>query len=176
MNNHPPRRYQIWALAKEGQGHPKRQKRHEGFGGPARSLTEIDDAATSLYHYGLPIEIALPGLCTLPNGRSTACKTTKISSQSVDFIYDVGIGGYRFKIPDEMPAGSPMHLDLDRIGEFHGALTSQNSEGFKIAVDGDCKDMLSNRLALLAAAIRSAGLDDDSVVAKPSVARLRTGY
>lgn len=195
MNNDPTRRYQIWALAKQGRAdpeklepaparrdYPERKKRHEGFGrpdllyadlgNPARSLTEIDDAATSLYHYGLAIEIELAGLCTLPNGRSTACKTRKISSESVDLIYDVGIGAYRFKLPDEMPAGSPMHLDLDRIGKFRGALTAQNSEGFKIAVDGDCKDMLSNRLALLAEAIRSTSLDDASVAAKPSVTRL----
>ncbi|MGB8278043.1 MAG: hypothetical protein WCF20_08980 [Methylovirgula sp.] len=185
MNNDPTRRYQIWALAKPGQAdleklepgparrdHPERKKRQEGFGNPARSLSEIDDPASSLYHYGLPIEIELRGLCTLPNGRSTACKTKKISSESADFIYDLANGGYRFKLPDEMPAGSPMHLDLDRLGEFHGALTSQNSAGFKIAVDGDCKDMLSNRLALLAAAIRGTSLDDASVAAKPSVTRL----
>jgi hypothetical protein len=187
MNNQYTRRYQIWALAKPGPADldnlepvPGRRdnfewkKRQEGLGRPGKPgvPTNIDDAAPSLYHYGLPIEIELSGLCTMSNGRSTACKTTKISSESVDFIYDVGIGGYRFKLPGEMPAGSPMHLDLDRLGEFHGALTSQNSEGFKIAVDGECKDMLSNRLALLAAAVRATSLEDDTVAAKPSVTRL----
>lgn len=164
MSKQPIRRYQIWTLANE---------RPAEFRTPARSLLKVDDnSATSLYHYGLPIEIELPGLCILPNGRSTACKTKKISSETVNFIYDLGLGGYRLKLPDDMPAGSLMHLDLERIGEFHGALTSQTAEGFQIAVDGDCKVMLSNRLALLATTLRDVGIDDGSGVTKPSVTRL----
>ncbi len=164
MNRQPMRRYQIWALAKDAPG--ERRNSARSF------LIGDEDDGSSLYHYGLPIEIQLPGHCILPNGRSTSCKTKKISSESVSFIYDLGTGGYRFKLPDDLPAGSVMNIDLDRIGEFHGALTSQYPEGFQIAVDGEYKDMLSKRLALLATTLRNIGLDDGSGVTKPSITRI----
>ena len=75
-------------------------------------------------------------------------------------------------MPEDLPAGSVMHVDLDRIGEFHGALTSQYPEGFQIAVDGEYKDMLSKRLALLATTLRNIGLDDGSGATKPSITRI----
>ena len=187
MSKLPPRRYQIWTYAPKSPASweglefgrrdlPERSKARDSaqradlygdIGKPRRALTQGDDSAVSLYHYGLPIEIELPGLCILPNGRTGACKTKKISSERVDLIYDGGIGTYRFKLPGEMPLGSPISMDLDRIGEFRGALTTQSPDGFQLAVDAECKDMMSNRLALLAAAIRNAGLDD-SMAAKPS--------
>lgn len=129
-------------------------------GEPAASS---NGGSSSLYHYGLPVEIGLPGLCTLPNGRSSAFLTEKISSDFISFIYDESTPGYRFKLPDELPLGTRMHLDLDRIGEFHGSLASQNLRGFKIAVAGECKTMLGGRLALLAAAMRTADLEEPSV-------------
>ncbi len=197
MNKQFTRRYQIWALAREGQPdqtkpepaparkvEPEPKKRNEGFGrpdllyadlgNPARPSTKMDDIArsTSLYHYGLPIEVELPGLCTLPNGRSTACKTKKISSESVDFIYEGGIGRNPLKAAEEMPTGSTMHVDVDQVGKFRGSLTSQSADGFRIAVDSDCKDMLSNKLAHLAAAIRNTNFNEMPQTAKPSVTRL----
>ncbi|MGA3302521.1 MAG: hypothetical protein ABSC72_04450 [Methylovirgula sp.] len=164
MNRQPARRYQIWALAKDAPG--ERRNSARSF------LIGDEDDGSSLYHYGLPIEIQLPGHCILPNGRSTSCKTKKISSESVSFIYDLGTGAYRFKLPDDLPMGSVMNVDLDRVGEFHGALTSQYPEGFQIAVDGEYKDMLSKRLALLATTLRNIGLDDGSGVTKPSITRI----
>jgi hypothetical protein len=164
MNRQPSRRYQIWALA-DTKSPVERARVPE-------SLVDSREGEATLYHYGLPIEIELPGLCTLPNGRSMACKTKKISSESVNFIYDLSGTGYRFKLPNDMPAGSTMHIDLDRIGEFHGALTLQNADGFQIAVDGEYKNILSNRLALLATTIRNVGLDDGTGTVKPSITRL----
>lgn len=164
MNGYSHRRYQIWSLAPE---HPTWQRSTT-----VRPSVEPDEKETSLYHFGLPLEIELPGLATLSNGRSTACKTKKISSESVNFIYDLSVAGYRFRLPDDMPAGSPMHLDLERIGEFDGNLTLHNAEGFQIAVGSDYKTILSNRLAVLAATIRTVSFDDGSGVGKASVVRI----
>jgi hypothetical protein len=191
MTNQPLHRYQIWTLAPAGNGifdSPAavptrrdplvREKRRYAellvdpaagvSAGPAKS----DGGAGSLYHYGLPIEIALPGLCTLANGRSSAFLTEKISSDLINFIYDEATPGYRFKLPDDLPVGTPMRLDLDRIGEFHGALAAQNLRGFKVAVAGECRSILSNRLAVLAAAIRNADPEDPCMEAKTTVTRL----
>ncbi|HEY1735444.1 MAG TPA: hypothetical protein VGG12_02240 [Methylovirgula sp.] len=164
MNRQPARRYQIWALAKDVPGESRNSTRS--------ILVGDEDDGSTLYHYGLPIEVQLPGLCILPNGRSTACKTKKISSESVSFIYELGSGGYRFKLPEDLRMGSIMQIDLERVGEFHGALTGQDPDGFQIAVDGEYKDILSKRLALLATTLRNVGLDDGSGITKPSVTRI----
>jgi hypothetical protein len=165
MSKQPIRRYQIWTLAKD--------EPYERRSTPRSFLVSDEDDATSLYHYGLPIEIQLPGLCILPNGRSTACKTKKISSETVSFIYDLGAtGGARFRLPDDLRTGTVMHIDLERIGEFHGALSSQDNGGFQIAVDGEYKDILSKRLAVLATTLRNIGLDDGTGTTKPSFARI----
>src|SRR5579872_1750021 len=164
MSKQPIRRYQIWTLAKD--------EPYERRSSPRSFLVSDEDDAASLYHYGLPIEVQLPGLCILPNGRSTSCKTKKISSESVSFIYDLGAGGFRFKLPEDLRTGTVMHIDLERVGEFHGALTGQDGDGFQIAVDGEYKDMLSKRLAVLATTLRNIGLDDGTGVTKPSVTRI----
>src|SRR5665213_1667945 len=127
MTNRPTHRYQIWTLAPTGHGifdlpagvatrrDPLvREKRRysELFVDPASApagSAKGDGGGSSLYHYGLPIEIGLPGLCTLANGRSSAFMTEKISSDLINFIYDEATPGYRFKLPDDLPVGTPMH-------------------------------------------------------------------
>lgn len=187
MSKLPPARYQIWNYGKPGLARlggfdaaRREQGRFSGLettglyadlGTATRPHADADQSSVSLYHYGLPIEIELPGLCMLPNGRSGACKTRKISSDLVDLSYEGAVSAYRFKLPGDLLAGAPMRLDLERIGEFHGALKSQTHDGFQLAVDAECKHLLSNRLAILASTIRKAGLDD-ATVGKPSVTRL----
>jgi hypothetical protein len=187
MSKLPPARYQIWNYGKPGLARldgldTARRERgrfsgletadlYADLGASARSLAETDKSAVSLYHYGLPMEVELPGLCILPNGRSGACKTKKISSDQVELIYDGGSSSYRFKLPPDLLAGAQMRLDLERIGEFHGALKAHTHDGFQLAVDAECKHRLSNRLAILATTIRNAGLDDTTAT-KPSVIRL----
>lgn len=186
---HRPHRYRIWTLApaashnfEESPAVPTRrdpllrEKRRysEIFSSPAAVPDEEEGGgeSSSLYHFGLPVEIGLPGVCTLPNGRSSAFLTEKISSDFISFIYNEAVRGYRFKLPDDMPLGTRMHLDLERIGEFHGALASQNLRGFKIAVAGECKTMLGSRLAILAAAMRTADLEEPSAANKKTITRL----
>jgi hypothetical protein len=194
MDKNPSHRLQIWALAEEraglskkpGTGPAGRDKtaRYERLGRnellyaelgahihPAASL---NDAAmlTSLYDHRLPIDVELPGRCTMPNGRSTTCKTKTISSESVDLVYDLQTAGYPIKYPEEIPAGSTVHLDLEQIGNFHGKVTSQNSEGFQLAVDVDCKGMLITKLAQVAAAIRNTDFSEAPLAARQNVNRI----
>ncbi|MGB8278488.1 MAG: hypothetical protein WCF20_11245 [Methylovirgula sp.] len=147
---------------------------YTNLGGQARSLTAPDDVTmlTSLYDHRLPIDVELPGRATMPNGRSTTCKTRTISSESVDLVYDLQTAGYPIRHPEEIPAGSTVHLDLDQIGNFHGIVTSQNSEGFQLAVDVDCKGMLITKLARVAAAVRNASFDEAPLTARRSVTRI----
>jgi hypothetical protein len=135
--------------------------------------TEYDEAMfTSLYDHRLPIDVELPGRCTMPNGRSTTCKTRRISSESVDLVYDLKTASYPIRHPEDMPAGSTVHLDVDQIGNFHGVVTAQSADGFQLAVDVDCKGMLIPKLARVAAAIRANSLEEPVSTAKPTVMRI----
>jgi hypothetical protein len=196
MDKHPSHRLQIWDLANHKLADPKkpvaparpekpdRPTRFERLARPdllhndlsasGRPSASIEDAATltSLYDHRLPIDVELPGRATMPNGRSTTCKTKKISSESVDLVYDLQTTGYPLKAPEEIPAGSTVHLDLEQIGNFHGVVTSQNAEGFQLAVDVDCKGMLISKLAQVAAAIRNTTFEEAPLEAKRNVTRI----
>lgn len=144
------------------------------LGGRPAGNSAVEDAEmlTSLYDHRLPIDIELPGRCTMPNGRSATCKTRKISSESVDLVYDLQTAGYPIRYPEEIPAGSTVHLDLDQIGNFHGVVTSQTAEGFQLAVDVECKGMLISKLAQVAAAIRNTTFEEVPLEVKRSVVRI----
>ncbi len=201
MDKQPSHRLQIWTLAKEKPAEQKkpatapatparqdkqeRPARYERLGrsdllyndlsGPAvRPVASLEDAAmlTSLYDHRLPIDVELPGRCTMPNGRSTTCKTRKISSDSVDLVYDLQTAGYPIRYPEEIPPGSTVHLDLDQIGNFHGVVTSQSADGFQLAVDVDCKGMLITKLAQMANAIRNTTFEEAPLEARRNVARI----
>ncbi len=197
MDKQPSHRFQIWSLAnaKAADAKPAAPPRpapagqdktaavyeklgrssllYSDLGGRPRGAS-IEDAAmlTSLYDHRLPIDVELPGRCTMPNGRSTTCKTKKISSESVDLVYDLQTAGYPIRYPEEIPAGSTIHLDLEQIGNFHGVLTSQNSEGFQLAVDVECKGMLITKLAQVAAAIRNTTFEEAPLEVKRNVVRI----
>jgi ribosomal protein S8E len=164
-----------------GTGPQARQQRfsrqdllYADLGSPSLSVSVLDNSTmlTTLYDHRLPIDIELPGRCTMPNGRTSTCKTKTISSEAVELVYDLKIAGYPFKAPEEIPAGSTIHLDLEQIGNFHGMLTSQNLEGFKLAVDVNCKGMLIAKLSRMAAAIRNNRQDHEALVAKTSIMRI----
>jgi len=197
MDKQPSHRFQIWSLAnpKPAEAKPGVSARptpaapdktatlyeklgrssllYSDLGGRQRAHS-IEEAAmlTSLYDHRLPIDVELPGRCTMPNGRSTTCKTKKISSESVDLVYDLQTAGYPIRYPEEIPAGSTIHLDLEQIGNFHGVLTSQNFEGFRVAVDVECKGMLISKLAQVAAAIRNTNFVEPPHEVKRNVVRI----
>ncbi len=200
MDKQPSHRLHIWALADDKPTEPKkpvlvpatraRQEKQErpavyerlgrsellysDLGGHARPAVALGDAAmlTSLYDHRLPIDVEFSGRCTMPNGRSTTCKTRKISSESVDLVYDLQTAGYPIRHVEEIPSSSTVHLDLDQIGNFHGVVTSQNSEGFQLAVDVDCKGMLITKLAQVAAAIRNTTFEETPLAVRRSVTRI----
>jgi hypothetical protein len=146
---------QLWPLkpgapARPGQPQPQPQEAKKHIARRPKPVSAPDDLNTSimLYGYGLPIELALEGICTLPNGQSAKCKTTKISSDSVDVVYvDDVIGRPR----ENMPTGTTVDLTLDEVGAFRGVLTAQNSEGFQVAVDSAYKNVLGAKLSHIAA-------------------------
>ena len=195
MDRQPPHRFNIWSLTEPGQIEQKTRARsgssHPGPQGPmdrfarqdllyadlsspSRPLAGYDDAATfsRLFDHRLPINIELPGRCMMPNGRSTTCKTRKISSESVELVYDLQSAGYPIKPPEEIPAGSTIHLDLEQIGNLHGLLTAQNFEGFHLAIDVDCKGKLIPKLAHIAAAIRGSNLDTSTLAVQTRITRI----
>lgn len=129
-----------------------------------------DAILTASHDHRLPIDIELAGRCTLPNGRSTTCKTTRISSESVDLVYDLKTAG-SIRNRDELLAGSTVYLDLDQVGNFHGSVTAQNAGGFQIAVGVDCKGVLIPRLARLAATI-ARNLEEPAIIEKSIIVRI----
>ena len=170
MNKPAGQRVYLWDLAENGRaerGNPEPLPREN-----RDRRTQLDGLTTlmSLYDYG-PVEMELPGVCTLPNGRSTDCKTKAISS-SITLVYAPLIARDPIKPADKMPAGSAVHLELDRVGGIRGVVTAQNSYGFQVEVAGDCKAILSTKLAHLATSVRGTGLDKSRVGAQPSTSKL----
>lgn len=130
-----------------------------------------DAMLTASHDHRLPIDIELAGRCTLPNGRSTTCKTTRISSESVHLVYDLKTASYPLRGRDELPVGSTVYLDLDQLGNFHGSVTAQNMDGFQLAVGVDCKGMLIPKLARIAAAI-AKNVDESTAIEKSVIVRI----
>ncbi len=196
MNKQPNHRFNIWNLSDNGTivpGEPDSRQRRDGhpsvrgrskqvrgakpvyddLDGAASPLTTLSDLAMleSLYAYGPAVEIELRGKCTTQNGRSIGCKTTEVSKDAVRFAYDADSVGDPAKRCDDLQAGTPMHVDLDQLGAFEGVLAAQYLEGFQIAVDHDCKSMLSTKLAGLAGA-RGISFDQTAVPVREHITRI----
>lgn len=163
MNERPIHRYKIWELAENGQA-------ARGKPEPARQLDDLA-ALMALYDHRLLVEVELRGTCSLPDGGFTACKTKTVSPKAVDLVYDVQTGDSSFDRCEEMPEGAAAHLALDQIGALRGVVTAQNSEGFRVTVNEDCRPMLRNKLARMAAQ-RSISLDSGSAAAGSNVTRI----
>jgi hypothetical protein len=155
-------RYKIWELGKNGQA-----ERHKLERAPARQVDDLV-ALMALYDYRPLIETTLPGTCTLRHGGSANCKTTMISPEAVNLVYDVQSADTVTKRSDEISAGSAVHLDLDQIGAFRGVVASKKPGGFQVAVDAECKPMLQTKLAHMAAEY-AISLDDASAAAKSTM-------
>jgi hypothetical protein len=104
-----------------------------------------------IYGYGLPIALALDGVCTLPGGTSAQCQTTKISSDSVNVVYAPSPPGAPKPVREAMPKGAAVNLKLDEVGAFRGTLTSQHNDGFEVAVDSAYQTVLGAKLSHIAA-------------------------
>lgn len=162
MNERPTRRYKIWELAKNGR--PASEKPESG---PARQVEDLV-ALMALYDYRPLIQTELRGSFTLPNGGSTNCRTTTISSEEVHLVYDEQTANSAAKRSDEIRMGSAVHLDLDRIGAFHGVVAAKKSEGFQVTVDDKCKGLVRNKLAFMAAE-HAVSLENDFTAEKSEI-------
>jgi len=118
---------------------------------PVRPVKSSDDFDMSslIYGYGLPI--ALDAVCTLPDGFSTKCQTTKISSDSVNVVYAPTPPGMPAQRREAMPQGAAINLKLEELGALRGVLKTQDQEGFEVAVDGAYQTVLGAKLSHLAA-------------------------
>ncbi len=153
MNERPTHRYKIWELAKNGRaGREKSQPTR------ARQVNDLV-ALMALYDYRPLIETELQGTCVTSQGSPANCKTTMISSEAVDLVYDVRPGDPSTKRSDELRMGSAVNLDLDQIGVFRGVVASKKPEGFRVAVDDKCQSMVRDKLTHMAAE-HAVSLDD----------------
>ncbi len=196
MTKQPSHRFNIWTLADNGsvvRDEPNSRQRsdnrpadhdtskhvrnsdaaYDDRGKPTsvRSKPSDLDILELLYDYGPSIAVELRAKCATSNGRSIACKTKRLSKDAVHFAYDAEFVGNPAKRCDDLHLGTPMHLDLDQIGAFEGVLATQNLEGFEVAVDHDCKSMLSTKLAALAGA-RGISFDETTLPVKERITRI----
>jgi len=153
-------RYKIWQFAGNERAEPEKSK-------PGRPR-QIEDlvALMALYDYRPFIETELRGTCSLANGSAANYKTTTISSDSVNLVYD---GQAAAKRPDEIRTGSHVHLNLDRIGPVRGVVAAKKAEALQVSVDADCRPELRTKLTYMAAE-HAVSLDEGS--AKSSAMRI----
>jgi hypothetical protein len=152
-------RYKLWSLVSGQQtpaesSNPPRQDpiQYQTKATPAAppkpKIAQRDDLETAslLYSQGVPLSIALEGICTLPGGLATKCRTEKISSRLVDLIYAASSRSAAVSA-----AGSAVHLNLDEVGPFKGSLKEQTKKGMQVSVDADAQGLVSAKLAAIVA-------------------------
>ncbi len=163
MDKQYSHRYQIWKSNPNGEAPvespapaPARLStiaQRKPVTAPADPMRRRDDldASTLIYGYGLPLSLALDGVCTLPGGTSAKCQTTKISSDSVNIVYAPPPPGMPKPVREAMPKGAALNLKLDEVGALRGTLMSQHNDGFEVAVDHAYQTVLGAKLSHIAA-------------------------
>lgn len=140
-------RYRMWELTGKGRLKPADPS-------PSRQISELA-RMMALYDYRPLIEAELRGTCGKPNGSVVNCKTTTISPSAVHLVYEPQPASSpdvrQKKQADDMAEGSAIHLQLDKIGAFHGVVASKRAEGIQVAVDRKCETSLRDKLAHMAA-------------------------
>jgi hypothetical protein len=165
-------RYKVWLLAQDnavtGGPHllaPKAATASK----PINKLTDLETLLL-LYNYGRPMDIAVEGVFSLPNGQSGMCTTKKVSSESVAFAYTAP-NSYSPAMPNlRTRVGSPVSLDLDVVGTFGGVLTAENEDGFEVAVNKENRTAVSTKLAHIAVK-RGIGVESTYTV-EPGAVRI----
>lgn len=132
-------RYKIWQLGGNAPGEaPPRSD--------AGTTRQVEDlvALMALYDYRPFIDVELRGTVAI-NGNAAKCKATSISPDVVNLVFDTTTGAAAPK------KGGKVHLNLDKIGPFHGTVASQKAEALRVDVDRDCKPMLKSKLSRMVA-------------------------
>jgi hypothetical protein len=177
MNKQPQHRLNIWNLV---EGEKKNRAPRPAPDDPNR-LTQVLDILDEfavlerLYNYGPSISIALHATCVMPNGRSIACRTKRLSAGAVEFGYSSLARDDPQGTCADAPTGTPMRLDVEEVGAFHGVLCAKDMDGFQIAVDDSCKPLLSERITRFA---QAQNIAFDDIAASDRVTRIepnRTG-
>jgi len=166
-----PHRYKVWLLEKSENGglpgspesKPARQSK------PISKLTDLETLML-LYSYGRPMELAVEGTFMTPNGQSGPCKTKKVSSERVEFAYPERASYSPATLQAKPAIGSRVSLDVEGLGTFGGVLTSENEDGFEVAVNKENRSSVSTKLAHIAAK-RGSGVETAYVV-KPNAVRI----
>jgi len=148
-------RYKVWQLAhetprKEEQLKDEKQAVNRSKPKQVSRLTDFETLLL-LYSYGQPMELALESHFSSGNGPSTPCKTTKLKSDSIDFAYKPARSEANTPPPRRMAVGSVVSLDMEEVGSLKGILTSQDEQGFQVAIRPENQKTLGTRLAHIAA-------------------------
>ncbi len=175
MDKHEAHRYKVWLLAKdkEMQGRDQAAQNANVPRSSKPAVNKLSDLETLLlvYNYGRPMDLAVGSKLTLPDGQSATCKTRKVSSESIDFVYNAPTSeGEPNPSRPALSVGSSVSLDVDEVGALKGVLTSQTKDGFQVAVNKDSRAMVGTKLAHIAVK-RGIGVDSTSAV-KTGVARI----
>jgi hypothetical protein len=173
MNQHYMHRYKVWLLAKDEELRNREAAAQNAAAPTKQAVSKLTDLETLLllYNYGRPMDLAVGSKLTLPDGQSTTCQTSKLSSESINFIYNSPPPGDSPAAPrPAMRLGSSVSLNVDQVGALKGVLTSQNKDGFQVAVDKGNRSMVSTKLAHIAVK-RGIGVDSISAV-KTGVKRI----
>ncbi len=135
-------RYKIWQL--NGGGSAAAQPAAP----PTTRQVEELVALMALYDYRPWLDVELRGTCSV-NGNAAKCKTTSISPEAVNLVYEAPPGAASGK--GEMKTGSSVQLDLEQIGNFRGVVASKKAEAVQVAVADSDKPMLRSKLSRMAA-------------------------
>ncbi len=162
-------RYKVWLLAKD-QAASGASKSGSAAGPASTQVSKLTDLETLLllYNYGRPMAMTSASTCRLPDGQTAACETRTVSSDSVDFVFTESDGASGAN--PKLPLGSPVELDVKEVGAFGGVLTSQNEDGFQVAIDKKSHGLVGTRLAHIAVE-RGIGINSTDTI-KSGVQRL----
>lgn len=155
MEKRSERRLKIWDMMRpdaEGSPSMRSERRYDTgrifqAGEIAAHLEAAEENSPPSFDFWPPLNLELPGRCTLPGLENISCKSTAISPQSATVVYET--------VKDIAPKGLSLtgrtaQLDLDRIGPVNGLVTSQCDKELSIAVDQSCRDALRRQLSKIA--------------------------
>jgi hypothetical protein len=151
----PRRRLQIWDLRDRDDASAAKLDGADRGDGPAnleaKSGRDIDEElyATCLKALSeAPQALEIDGFCELPGGFDRSCRTKAIGPQTVDVVYQDSLDASdRRRCADDKLVNGTVHLDLEKVGKFHGVLTAETVEGFHVTVDPKFGGLLLTKLA-----------------------------
>jgi len=145
-----PHKYQVWKLAPEDE--PRRLEATAPSSRAAVKTSTLADLDTMLllYRAGRSMDLSAASKCTLPGGQSADCTTQKVSSESIQLVYNPPSPDAPEAPRPSLRVGAPVSLNVEDVGSLRGVLTSQNEQGFQISVNQESRNLVGTRLAHIA--------------------------